>query len=130
MTRQKGKDLDFTVGGTQVPKLTSADWSASMGTHVVTAGGEDNEENLSGEKSDQITVSFWDQEDQVGWDLFVRQDAVLACVNYPLGNTSTNPSETFNARVISKDRPVGHNAPIACTVVLKVTGGVTEGTVS
>ncbi|RUM40207.1 MAG: hypothetical protein DSY80_10615 [Desulfocapsa sp.] len=130
MIKYVGDNMEFTVGGTSVVCLTAVSRSSKMAVLDSTCVSEDDETSLPSKKSDEYTVNFLDATDEASIDLFARQSTALACVFYPQGNSSGKPSETFSAYVTGKPREVNHKKVTAVSVTLKVTGGVTKGTVA
>lgn len=132
MAKYDGKDMTLTFGGSAVAAntLVSVDFPETRDELDVTGAGQDDKEFLPSERSATITINMWDDAAETNYDLFPIGGAAATLLFYPQGNTTGKPSKSASAFVTSRTRPVQHNQAVALTVTLRVSGAVTEGTVS
>lgn len=132
MTKYDGKLMELTFDGDAMASntLVSVDIPESRDELDVTGAGQTDKEFLPSTQSATVTINAWDDVAGVNHDLFAPDSATATLVFYPQGNTTGKPKKTMSAFVTSRARPVNHNQAAALTVTLRVTNGITDGTVA
>ena len=132
MAKFDGKDQVLKFGAFTVPAghLTNVEWPRQRDEIDLTGAEQDDKEFAPSERSGTITVNCWDDAADTIRAAFEANTAAATAEWYRQGNTSGKPKRSATAFVTNISDPLPHNQGAALTVTLRVTGAVTNTTVS
>jgi len=132
MAKFDGKDMAFKFGSFTVPAgyLVSVDWPEQQDEIDVTGATQDDKEFLPSERSSTVTLNMWADAAMTIADAFKTTLGSQTGDFWEQGNTTGKPKKSASMFVTSRSKPIVHNQGTAMTVTLRITGTITESTVS
>lgn len=132
MPKFDGKDQEFIFGAFTIPAghIINIEWPRSRDEIDLTGATQDDKEFAPSERSSTVTINAWDDVADTIRAAFEATSAAATGQWFRQGNTSGKPKRTASMFVTQISDPLPHNQGAALTITLRVTGAVTNTTVS
>lgn len=132
MAKFDGKDQEFIFGAFTIPAghITNIEWPRSRDEIDLTGATQDDKEFAPSERSGVVTINCWDDLADTIRDAFEATTGIQTGQWFRQGNTSGKPKRTSSMFVTNISDPLPHNQGAALTITLRVTGAVTNTTIS